>query len=88
MGVTYVTLNVQGSCNNLCDTDPDSDEYAARNAADIAWLRDSFAQAKTAGSSAIMLISKGDPGFDTVASAGEPTAAGGARCYPVRARSA
>jgi len=22
-GVTYVTLNIQGSCNNLCDTAPD-----------------------------------------------------------------
>lgn len=25
-GVTYVTLNVQGSCNNLCDTAPDPAE--------------------------------------------------------------
>src|SRR5882762_1003171 len=32
-GVTYVTLNIQGSCNNLCDVAPDSNEYAARNAA-------------------------------------------------------
>ena len=31
-GVTYATLNVQGSCNNLCDTAPDPAEYAARNA--------------------------------------------------------
>lgn len=73
MGVTYVTLNVQGSCNNLCDTDPDPDEYAARNAADIAWLQDSFAQAKNSGSNAIMLISQADPGFGAVASVGEPT---------------
>jgi hypothetical protein len=27
------TLNVQGSCNNLCDDYPDSAEYMARNAA-------------------------------------------------------
>jgi hypothetical protein len=27
------TLNVQGSCNNLCDDYPDSTEYMARNAA-------------------------------------------------------
>src|SRR5262244_2797275 len=26
--VTYATLNIQGSCNNLCDTNPDSAEYA------------------------------------------------------------
>src|SRR5262252_3748341 len=34
--VTYVTVNVQGSCNNLCDTAPNPDEESARNAADIA----------------------------------------------------
>src|SRR5437660_8318251 len=32
-GVMYVTLNVQGSCNNLCDTAPSPVEFAARNAA-------------------------------------------------------
>ena len=39
-GVTYATLNIQGSCNNLCDSAPDPSEWAARNAADIAWLRE------------------------------------------------
>ena len=33
-GVTYATLNIQGSCNNLCDTAPDPAEYAARNQAE------------------------------------------------------
>jgi len=32
-GVTYMTVNIQGPCNNLCDTAPDPAEYAARNAA-------------------------------------------------------
>jgi hypothetical protein len=63
-GVTYVTVDVQGSCNNLCDTAPNPDEYAARNAADIAWLHDSFGEAKANGSAAIMIISQADPGFD------------------------
>ena len=63
-GVTYVTLNVQGSCNNLCDTAPDANEYAARNAANIAWLQDTFNQAKTLNSAAVMIISQADPGFD------------------------
>jgi hypothetical protein len=62
--VTYLTLNVQGSCNNLCDTDPDQAEYAARNAANIAWLRQSFAVAKSRQSAAVMLISQADPGWD------------------------
>jgi len=63
-GVTYVTVNVQGSCNNLCDTFPNADEEAARNAADIAWIQQSFAYAKGHHSSAVMIISQADPGFD------------------------
>jgi len=62
--VTYVTLNVQGSCNNLCDTAPDAREWAARNAANISWLRESFAQAKARGSVAVMLIAQANPGWD------------------------
>jgi hypothetical protein len=63
-GVTYATLNVQGSCNNLCDVGPDPAEYAARNAADIDWLRQTFAQAKARRSAAVMLIYQADPGWD------------------------
>jgi hypothetical protein len=62
--VTYATLNVQGSCNNLCDTAPDPAEFAARNAANIRWLRDTFATAKARGSVAVMLISQANPGWD------------------------
>jgi hypothetical protein len=63
-GVTYATLNIQGSCNNLCDTAPDPAEYAARNAADIAWMQQTFDEAKAHHSAAIMFISQADPGFD------------------------
>jgi hypothetical protein len=63
-GVTYATINIQGSCNNLCDTAPDPAEEAARNAADIAWLKETFAEAKTRGAAAVMLITQADPGFD------------------------
>jgi hypothetical protein len=63
-GVTYVTLNVQGSCNNLCDTAPDPDEYAARNKANMAWMKDTFTEAQQIGSAAVMIISQADPGFD------------------------
>jgi hypothetical protein len=63
-GVTYVTLNVTGSCNNLCDEAPDRDEYTARNAANLHWLRASFAAARQAGSVAVMLVSQANPGWD------------------------
>ncbi|MEH1911139.1 hypothetical protein [Nostoc sp.] len=62
--VTYATLNIQGSCNNLCDTAPDPQEYAARNAANIAWMKETFQIAKSQKSVAVMFISQGDPGWD------------------------
>lgn len=63
-GVTYLTLNVQGSCNNLCDTAPDPVEYSARNAANIAWLRESFRFAAAHQSAAVMIIAQANPGWD------------------------
>jgi hypothetical protein len=69
--VTFATVNIQGTCNNLCSSgsgapDPTGDppEYNARNAADIAWLQQTFAAAKADGSAAVMLIGQADPGFD------------------------
>ena len=62
-GVTYATLNIQGTCNNLCGDGADPAEFAARNAADIQWLHDTFADAIVRHSAAIMLISQADPGF-------------------------
>jgi len=62
--VVYATLNIQGSCNNLCDTAPDPDEFAARNQADIAWMREAFAVATQRQAAAVMLISQADSGWD------------------------
>ena len=62
--VTYVTLNVPGSCNNLCDVGPDLAEYTARNAANIVWLKESFAVAKARNSAAIMIIAQANVGWD------------------------
>lgn len=63
-GVTYVTLNVPGSCNNLCDTAPDAAEFAARNAANIKWMGESFAVANSRRSVAVMIIAQANPGWD------------------------
>ena len=62
--VTYATLNVQGSCNNLCDTAPDPVEWAARNLANIAWLRESFRFAAARQSAAVMIVAQANPGWD------------------------
>jgi hypothetical protein len=70
--VTYATLNVAGSCNNLCDTNPDPAEYAARNAANIRWLKETFAEAKNRSSVAVMLIAQANPGWDLTDSTRAP----------------
>ena len=69
--VTFATLDVQGTCNNLCSSgsgapDPigDPPEYAARNAADLQWLQDSFDEATAQNSAGVMIIWQADPGFD------------------------
>jgi len=75
-GVTFVTLNIQGSCNNLCDTAPDQAEWAARNAANIAWLQDTFRVARDRASAGVMIISQANPGwhpFENDASPRNPT---------------
>ena len=63
-GVTFVTLNIQGSCNNLCDTAPDPVEYEARNEAVIQWMREAFAAARADRSAGVMVVSQANPGWD------------------------
>ena len=63
-GVVYATLNIQGSCNNRCDTMPDDAEWAARNNANIIWMQQTFDVARLKRASAVMFISQADPGWD------------------------
>jgi hypothetical protein len=63
-GVTFATVNIQGSCNNLCKDFPDANEWAARRDADIQWIKDTFLEAKNLNSAGIMFISQADPGFN------------------------
>jgi hypothetical protein len=72
-GVTYATLNVQGSCNNLCDVAPDPGEYADRNRADIEWLRAAFAEARERRSAAVMIVWQANPGWDATDGTRAPT---------------
>jgi len=75
--VTFATVNVQGSCNNLCSSgagDPsgDAEEYAHREAADEQWLRQTFDEAEDRDSAGVMIIWQADPGFDTFGFQGAP----------------
>ncbi len=54
--VTFVTLNVQGSLNNYGKR-----EFAERNAANIAWLKESFAFAAVENRRAVMIIIQANP---------------------------
>jgi hypothetical protein len=63
-GVMYVTLNIPGSCNNLCDVAPDFAEYSARNQANVIWMQDAFAEAIERGSAGVMVIAQANPGWD------------------------
>jgi hypothetical protein len=71
--VVYATIDIQGSCNNLCDDYPDPVEYAARNAADIQWMKDTFATALAQNCVAVMFITQADPGFDDTDPTRAPT---------------
>jgi hypothetical protein len=73
--VVYATVNVQGTCNNLCksgsasdpsvgDANGDATEEAAREAADEQWLQETFDEANAQKASAVMIIGQADPGFD------------------------
>jgi len=52
------------SARTPADCAADNKEYAARNAADIAWVHQAFVQAKDGGARAVMIIMQADPGFD------------------------
>ena len=39
-------------------------QYALRNAANIAWLKETFARAKATRAAAVMIIAQADPGWD------------------------
>jgi hypothetical protein len=55
-GITFVTLHVVGSNNNRGRTAENDAEFAERNAADLVWLRESFARAKSSDSPAVMIL--------------------------------
>jgi hypothetical protein len=63
-GVTYATLNIQGSCDNRCKDHPDPHEADVRQTAVIAWMRETFQVAKDRNSAAIMFITQADVSFN------------------------
>jgi hypothetical protein len=71
--VMYAVLNIQGSCDNLCDDYPDPVEQGARKAANIAWMQGTFQTAIDQNCVAVMFISQADPGWDDTDGTRAPT---------------
>ncbi|MBX9774510.1 MAG: hypothetical protein K2Y71_08855 [Xanthobacteraceae bacterium] len=55
-GITFVTLHITGSNNNLGRTPEGDAEYRERNAANLIWLQQAFAHAGANASRAVMII--------------------------------
>lgn len=62
--VLFVGLNVPGSNNNFGRTPEADAEYFERNAANLAWIHQSFARAVEERSRGVMIIIQANPGFE------------------------
>ena len=61
--VRFATLHLVGSNNNLQPGLPSSSEFAAREQANIAWMRETFAEAKSNKDEAVVLAMQADTFF-------------------------
>ena len=63
-GVVFFAINMPGSNNNF-GRNPEGDaEYADRNSANLAWIKECFALAKRSNSKGIVLVAQANPGFE------------------------
>jgi hypothetical protein len=77
-GITFVTLHVTGSNNGLGRTPEGDAEFAERNAADLAWLREGFEHAKAVNSRAVMILQQANmfPEFPPFPGGAKPESSG------------
>lgn len=62
--VLYLILHIPGSNNNWGNGAVPSEEYQARNRANLAWLRDAFELARRQGDLGVAIFIQADPAFD------------------------
>jgi hypothetical protein len=72
-GVTFVTVHIVGENDNFGRTPEMDAEHLERKAANIAWLKQAFAEAKASKSLGIVILTQANPGFETVWPAGAKT---------------
>ena len=63
--VTFMTMHIVGSNNNRGRTPEMDAEADERTAANIAWLKRAFADAKARNSAGLVLMTQANPGFET-----------------------
>lgn len=63
-GVTFVTLHIVGSNDNFGRTAQMDAEHLERKAANLAWMRQAFAEAKATGSRGVVILTQANPGFE------------------------
>lgn len=62
-GVVFATIHVVGSNNGFERTKASVDEWFARDAANVAWIEDSFKQATGSDAPAVVVAFQADPGW-------------------------
>lgn len=63
-GVTFATIHTVGYTDNSGRTPQMDAEHQERKAANIAWLKRAFADAKAAGSRGVVILTQANPGFE------------------------
>jgi hypothetical protein len=64
-GVTFVTIHIVGENDNFGRTPEMDAEQLERKTANIAWLKQAFAEAKATGSRGLVILTQANPGFET-----------------------
>jgi hypothetical protein len=62
--VTFVTVHIVGSNDNFGRTAEMDAEHLERKAANIAWIKQTFAEAKANNSRGVVLLTQANPGFE------------------------
>jgi hypothetical protein len=62
-GVTFVTLHIVGSNDNFGRTPEMDAEHLERKAANLAWMKAAFAEAKATASRGLVILTQANPGF-------------------------
>jgi hypothetical protein len=63
-GVTFVTLHITGSNDNLLGTPATDAEHQERKAANLSWMREAFAKARADSSLGLVVMTQANPGFE------------------------